>query len=62
MKEIDGSSHIGKEEYDKFREDYLISLALKIYRINVGDIMRRIDFVMMGLEEYLVREYGATSG
>lgn len=36
--EIDGSSHVGKEEYDLEREDYLRSLGLKIYRIEVSDV------------------------
>ena len=32
--EIDGSSHNNKETYDQKREDYLISLGLKVYRIS----------------------------
>ena len=56
--EIDGSSHDNKVEYDKIREDYLISLGLKVYRITVGDVMRNMGFVLMGLEDYMIREYG----
>ena len=56
--EIDGSSHIGKEEYDKEREDYLISLGLRVYRIQVVDIMQHLSNVMRALEEYLIAEYG----
>ena len=32
--EIDGSSHNDKEEYDQKREDYFLSLGLKVYRIS----------------------------
>ncbi|RNL55180.1 endonuclease domain-containing protein [Pedobacter jejuensis] len=60
--EIDGSSHDDKELYDKVREDYLISLGLKIYRITVDDIMKNMDFVKMGLEEYIIEHYGVISG
>ncbi|KIA91280.1 hypothetical protein OC25_22660 [Pedobacter kyungheensis] len=56
--EIDGSSHDNKQVYDKRREDYLISLGLKVYRISVSDIMKKMEFVIMGLEEYLIKEYG----
>lgn len=56
--EIDGSSHIGKEEYDKEREEYLCSLGLKVYRIQVGDVMKRMNIVMSNLESYLIENYG----
>jgi very-short-patch-repair endonuclease len=56
--EIDGDSHNEKVEYDKVREDYLISLGLRVYRILVDDVMRNMDFVLMGLEDYIMREYG----
>ncbi|WP_145858940.1 endonuclease domain-containing protein [Pedobacter suwonensis] len=56
--EIDGSSHDDKQVYDKRREAYLTSLGLKIYRITVDDVMKQMNFVMMGLEEYIIKEYG----
>jgi len=56
--EIDGSSHDDKQTYDKRREAYLTSLGLKIYRITVDDVMKQMDFAMMGLEEYIIQEYG----
>ncbi|MCZ4242842.1 endonuclease domain-containing protein [Pedobacter punctiformis] len=56
--EIDGSSHDNKIEYDRIREDYLISLGLKVYRITVGDVMRNMHFVIIGLENYIITEYG----
>lgn len=59
--EIDGSSHEYKIEYDKLREDYLISLGLRIYRITVDDVIRNMEFVMMGLENFIIKEYGVKS-
>ena len=56
--EIDGNSHDDKVNYDRVREDYLISLGLKIYRISVNDILRHMGFAIMGLEDYIVKEYG----
>jgi very-short-patch-repair endonuclease len=56
--EIDGASHIGKEEYDQKREEYLISLGLKIYRIQVYDIFNRMDGVLVELEEYIIKHFG----
>jgi very-short-patch-repair endonuclease len=57
--EIDGSSHDNKIEYDKVREEYLIGLGLKVYRISVSDIMSKIPMVMAALEDYIVEHYGA---
>jgi len=56
--EIDGSSHDDKVEYDKAREEYLVSLGLKVYRIQVGDIMHNITYVMNLLEDYIITHYG----
>ncbi len=56
--EIDGSSHHYKQEYDIKREAYLISLGLRVYRIKVHDVMKRMADVLVGLEEYIVLEYG----
>lgn len=56
--EIDGASHDDKEIYDKIREEYFISLGLKVYRISVDDVMKNMDFVLMGLEEYIIEQYG----
>ncbi len=56
--EIDGESHIGKEDYDREREDYLISLGLRVYRIKVEDVMQRLPEVMNALEEHIISEYG----
>lgn len=56
--EIDGSSHDDKEVYDKIREDYFISLGLRVYRISVDDVMKTMKFALMGLENYIIEHYG----
>ena len=55
--EIDGSSHDNKIEYDKERELYLISLGLKVYRITVNDILKHLGAAMIGLEDFIIRNY-----
>jgi very-short-patch-repair endonuclease len=56
--EIDGSSHDNKEDYDQKREDYLIALGLKIYRISDLRVKHDLSNVMMELENYIVAEFG----
>lgn len=56
--EIDGASHDDKLEYDQLRASYLISLSLRIYRISVDDVMKNMDFALMGLENYIIENYG----
>lgn len=55
--EIDGDCHNDKVNYDVIRERYLASLGLRIYRIMVDDVMRDMYFVLMGLENYIIKEY-----
>ena len=56
--EIDGSSHNDKEEYDQKREEYLISLGLKVYRISDLRVKHDLNNVMVELEKYIVEEFG----
>ena len=56
--EIDGSSHIDKEEYDEKRENYLKSLGLRIFRIPDLRVRYDIENVMRELENYITIEYG----
>jgi len=56
--EIDGSSHIGKEEYDARREAFLRSLGLDMYRISDLRVKHDLDNVMKELEIYIVDKYG----
>ncbi|MFA9191470.1 endonuclease domain-containing protein [Flavobacterium sp. FZUC8N2.13] len=56
--EIDGSSHNDKEAYDQKREDYLISLGLRVYKISDSRIKHDLNNVMMELEKYIIEEFG----
>ncbi|MDI6050350.1 DUF559 domain-containing protein [Flavobacterium sp. XS2P24] len=56
--EIDGSSHDNKEEYDQKREDYLVSLGLKVYKISDLRVKHDLNNVMEELEKYIVVEFG----
>ncbi len=56
--EIDGSSHDDKVEYDTERQQYLESLGLRVYRIEDYDVKNNLDNVLLGLERYIVGEYG----
>lgn len=49
--EIDGSSHNDKIEYDEKREQYLISLDLKIIHYNDVDVKKNLNGVMENLKE-----------
>jgi len=55
--EIDGKSHDFTGDYDEQREKYLSSLDIKVYRITVSDILKRMAFVLTGLEIYIVEHY-----
>ncbi|RZL35085.1 MAG: DUF559 domain-containing protein [Pedobacter sp.] len=56
--EIDGSNHDFDGDYDERREKYLISLGLKVYRITVIDVLKNMDFALIGLENYIIEYYG----
>lgn len=56
--EIDGSSHDNKGEYDQKREEYLLSLGLKVYRISDLRVKHDLNNVMKDLEQYIVVEFG----
>lgn len=55
--EIDGESHNEKEEYDLKRENYFISLSLRVFRISSFRVLHDLEHVMIELEQYIVREY-----
>ena len=55
--EIDGEIHNEQEEYDAKREDYLISLGIKIFRISKLRVMHDLNNVMIELENYIIQEY-----
>lgn len=51
--EADGSSHIGREEYDRRRDRYLKSLGFKILRIPVIEIFKNINNVVKKIKGYV---------
>ena len=56
--EIDGTSHDNKTKYDAERKKYLEGLGLKMYHILDWDVKTHIQTVMMGLEDYIIKEFG----
>ncbi len=59
--EIDGCSHDKKVEYDAKRQRYLESCGLRVYRIKDYDVKHNLDMVMLGLERFIVGEYGEST-
>ena len=56
--EIDGTSHDYKNDYDAKRQRYLEALGLKMYRILDWDVKMQLQTVMIGLEDYILKEFG----
>lgn len=55
--EIDGSSHEYKEKYDLLRDDYFVSLGLRMFRVSDFRVLNDLDNVMKELEEFIIQEY-----
>ena len=51
--EIDGSSHIGKEEYDAERDAYLMGLGLTVIHIQAEDVLGDVDSVIEVLHSHV---------
>ncbi|TSJ47546.1 endonuclease domain-containing protein [Fluviicola chungangensis] len=43
--EIDGNSHVNKGNYDRYREDKLVSLGYTLIRFTEGDVIWNMDVV-----------------
>ncbi|WP_341900774.1 endonuclease domain-containing protein [Fluviicola taffensis] len=43
--EIDGNSHWNKGDYDRYREDKLVSLGYTLIRFTEGDVIQNLDVV-----------------
>ena len=50
--EIDGPSHNGKEDYDKQRDDFLISLNQTVIHIDVADVLNNMEGVLAFLKDH----------
>jgi len=55
--EIDGNSHNNKEEYDRCREEYFISLVITVFRIEDSSIKYDIELVMENLRDFIIEKY-----
>ena len=51
--EIDGLSHIGKEEYDMERQSKLEKLGVRFLRFKDEDVFYNSDFVMREIEKWI---------
>jgi very-short-patch-repair endonuclease len=59
--EIDGIIHDFQHLYDQEREAYLRTLGLRVYRISAADVLKHIESVMIGLENFIIEQYGLPS-
>ena len=50
--EIDGSSHDGKGEYDRQRDDFLVSLGLLVIHIDVAAVLNHMEGVIAFLKNH----------
>ncbi len=50
--ELDGSSHDSKKDYDKKRDDFLISLGLSVIHISVADVLNNMGGVLAYLKNH----------
>ena len=50
--ELDGSSHDGRERYDKERDEFLFSLGLTVIRISVADVLNNMEGVVSFLKDH----------
>lgn len=51
--EVDGSSHIGKEEYDKKRDIILSQAGLTVLHINDKDVRSDVEGVVKQIEKFI---------
>ncbi len=50
--ELDGSSHDGKEDYDKKRDEFFVSLGLSVIHIRVVDVLSNMAGVLAYLKNH----------
>ena len=55
--EIDGGSHNDRLDYDAYRDQYMQSLGLKLFRTTDFDVMNNLDIVMCELEQFIILNY-----
>ena len=52
--EIDGSSHDGREDYDKAREEMISSLEINILRFTNDQVENHLERVLQEITDYLL--------
>jgi very-short-patch-repair endonuclease len=52
--EIDGESHIGKETYDKKRDERLDSLGVRILHFDDLEVRQNLDGVVKAIEKWII--------
>jgi very-short-patch-repair endonuclease len=50
--ELDGSSHDGKADYDKKRDDFFVSLGLCVIHISAADVLNNMEGVLAYLRNH----------
>ena len=55
--EIDGESHNENENYDKIRDDFMIDIGIRVFRISKLRILHDLDNVIRELEDFIIKEY-----
>ena len=55
--EIDGSSHNGKKCYDQYREEYLRTLGLTVFRIEDASVKYDVVLVLENLRDFIIEHY-----
>lgn len=49
--------HEYKEKYDLLRDDYFVSLGLRMFRVSDFRVLNDLENVMKELEEFIIKEY-----
>ena len=57
--EIDGSSHIGREEYDKVRNEYMQAVGFTVLRFSDLDIKHNLALVLHEIEKACLPRVGS---
>ena len=56
--DIVSDSEEGTIEHNLLQDDYLKSLALRVFRISSSEILNNVGKVMLDLENYIINQYG----
>jgi very-short-patch-repair endonuclease len=53
--EIDGSSHIGKERYDQYRDEYVKGFKVRVLRVLNDEVLTDADAVVERIQQEIFR-------